>query len=141
MKKEKTTDPADWRKRTMSRIRKLVKQANPEIVEDVKWKVPSNPAGVFVWYKDGMITTGETYKSHLRLSLAKGPELKGQDPKGLINSYRAIIIHEGDRFDEGAFKNLIRAAVALNHKANNKTKSRTGGKRAQALIIRKRKRD
>lgn len=98
----------------MSRIRKLVKQADPKITEEVKYKTPSNPAGVFVWYCDGMISTGETYAKHLRLAFAKGPALKKEDPKGLINTYRAMILHEGDRVDEAAFKKLVRAAVALN---------------------------
>ncbi len=122
MKKAIRTEQSDWRSKTMSRIRKLIKQADGEIVEDVKWKAPSNPAGVFVWYKDGMITTGETYKSHLRLSFAKGPLLKDHDPKGLINTYRAIVIHEGDTIDEEAFKNLIRAAAAFNGKSKKKSK-------------------
>ncbi len=108
--------PADWRGDVMTQIRILIKQADPEIIEDVKWKTPSNPDGVLVWYKDGMITTGEIYKKHIRLAFAKGPALKDHDPKGLINSYRAIIIHEEDKINERAFKDLIRAAVALNSK-------------------------
>lgn len=106
--------PEDWRGDVMTQIRTLIKQADPEIVEDVKWKTPSNPNGVLVWYKEGMITTGEIYKKHIRLAFAKGPSLKKSDPKGLINTYRAIIIHEEDKIDEEAFKNLIRAAVELN---------------------------
>lgn len=98
----------------MSRIRTLIKQADPKAVEEIKWRKPSNPAGIPVWYHDGMICTGETYKNHLRLTFAKGSALK--DPKGLINSYRSMLIHEGDKINETAFKNLIRAAVALNRK-------------------------
>lgn len=105
---------SDWRVKTLSRIRTLIKQADSKIVEEVKYKTPSNPAGVFVWYRDGMICTGETYKKHLRLSFAKGPALKKKDSKGLINSYRAIIVHEGDKINEAAFKKLIRDAVAFN---------------------------
>ena len=108
--------PDDWRGKVMSRIRELIKLADPEIIEDVKWKTASNPNGVLVWYHDGMISTGEIYTKHLRLSLAKGQYLKDQDPKGLINSFRAIIIKEDDKIDETAFKNLIRAAVEFNQK-------------------------
>jgi hypothetical protein len=104
----------DWREKTMSRIRELIKQADPDIKEEIKYKTASNPAGVFVWYKDGMLTTGETYKQHLRLAFAKGPALKQKDSQGLINTYRAIIIREGDKLDEPAFKQLIQDAVALN---------------------------
>lgn len=104
----------------MSRIRALIKEADPEIVEEVKYITPSNPDGVFVWYHDGMISTGETYKQHLRLGFAKGPELKEFDPKGLINTYRAIVIHENDTLDEAAFKDLVRAAVMLNQERKRK---------------------
>jgi len=120
--KETKENKSDWREEVMNKIRKLIKEADPEIVEEVKWKIPSNPKGVFVWYRDGMITTGETYKKHLRLAFAKGPELKKQDPKSLINSYRAIIIHEEDELDESAFKNLVKAAVELNKKAKETKK-------------------
>lgn len=106
--------PSDWRGKVVTRIRTLIKQADPGIIEDVKWKTKSNPDGVLVWYRDGMISTGEIYTKHIRLSLAKGPALKAHDPKGLINTYRAIIIHEDDTIDETAFKNLIREAVKLN---------------------------
>jgi len=109
--------PSDWRGKRMSRIRELIKTADPEVIEDVKWKTPSNPDGVLVWYHDGMICTGETYKKHLRIAFAKGPALKEHDPKGLINTFRAIVIHEEDKFDEGAFKNLVKAAVMLNKKS------------------------
>src|ERR1700754_2775813 len=118
----KTKKSGDWRKTTMSRIRTLIKQADPHAVKKVKWKIPSNPAGVPVWYHDGMICTGETFKQHLRISFARGPHLK--DPKGLINTYRAIVIREGDKLNETAFKNLIREAVAFNvkHAAAKKSK-------------------
>lgn len=113
--------PADWRGAVLSRIRALIKQADPEAIEDVKWKTASNPAGVLVWYHDGMICTGEIYKQHLRLSLAKGQFLKDQDPTGLIDTFRAIIIREDDKIDEVAFKNLIRAAVTLNSQGKRKS--------------------
>jgi hypothetical protein len=102
----------DWRGKTLSHVRALIKQADPEAVEEWKWR------GVPVWSHDGMICTGETYKSAVKLTFAKGASLK--DPAGLFNSSlegntrRAIDIHEGDEIDEGAFKTLIRAAAALN---------------------------
>ncbi len=114
--------PDDWRGKTMSCIRALIREADSEIIEEVKWKTASNPDGVLVWYRDGMITTGETYKQHLRIAFAKGPELKKHDPKGLINSYRAIILKEDNALDEKAFKQLINEAVKLNHEGKKKKK-------------------
>ncbi len=108
----------DWRGEMLSRLCSLIKQADPEVVEEVKWRKPSNPAGVPVWYHEGIICTGETYKDHVRLTFAKGASLK--DPKSLFNAslegnaLRAIVIHEGDTVDDNAFKALIRAAVSLN---------------------------
>ena len=102
----------DWRGKTLSHVRALIKQADPEVVEEWKWR------GVPVWSHDGIICTGETYKSVVKLTFAKGASLG--DPKGLFNSSlegnvrRAIDIHEGDEIDEDAFKTLIHAAVALN---------------------------
>ena len=102
----------DWRGKTLSRVRALIKQADPKVVEEWKWR------GVPVWSHDGIICTGETYKSVVKLTFAKGASLK--DPSRLFNSSlegntrRAIDIHEGDDIDEGAFKTLIRAAAALN---------------------------
>jgi hypothetical protein len=102
----------DWRGKTLSHVRALIKQADPEVVEEWKWR------GVPVWSHDGMICTGETYKSVVKLTFAKGASLK--DPAGLFNSSlegnvrRAIDLHEGDEIDEDAFKTLIRAAAALN---------------------------
>jgi hypothetical protein len=112
---------ADWRGEKLAQIRALIKQADPDVIEEVKWKKPSNPDGIPVWSHDGMICTGETYKNHLRLTFAKGASLK--DPKGLFNTYRSIVIHEGDKINEAAFKDLISAAVELNHKDKNKPKS------------------
>jgi hypothetical protein len=103
---------ADWRGETLARIRRLVKQADPDVVEEWKWR------GVPVWSHDGMICTGETYKDYVKVTFAKGASLK--DPSGLFNSSldgntrRAIDFHEGDKINEKAFKALIRDAVALN---------------------------
>jgi hypothetical protein len=102
----------DWRGKTLSHVRALIQQADPEVVEEWKWR------GVPVWHHDGMICTGETYKSVVKLTFAKGASLK--DPSGLFNSSlegnvrRAIDFHEGDEIDEDAFRTLIRAAAALN---------------------------
>jgi len=107
----------DWRGETLSRMRKLIKQADRDVVEEVKWVKATNP-GVPTWSHDGIICTGETYKSVVKLTFAKGASLK--DPAKLFNSSlagntrRAIDIHEGVKVDAGAFKALIRAAVALN---------------------------
>jgi hypothetical protein len=102
----------DWRGETLARIRKLIKDADPDVVEDWKWR------GVPVWYHDGMLCTGETYKNIVKVTFAKGAAL--DDPSKLFNSSldgntrRAIDIHEGDKIDEKALKALIRAAIALN---------------------------
>ena len=102
----------DWRGNMLSRLRALVKEADPEVVEEWKWK------GVPVWSHDGLICTGETYKSVVKMTFAKGAALK--DPSGLFNSSldgntrRAIDFHEGDKIDEPALKTLVRAAVTLN---------------------------
>jgi hypothetical protein len=108
----------DWRGETLSRVRRLIKQADPDVAEELKWKKPSNPAGVPVWSHNGPICTGETYSSVVKLTFFKGAQLK--DPKRLFNSSlegnarRAIDLHQGDRIDETAFQALIREAVALN---------------------------
>jgi hypothetical protein len=102
----------DWRGKTLSHVRALIKKADPEVVEEWKWR------GVPVWSHDGIICTGETYKSVVKLTFAKGASLK--DPSGLFNSSlegntrRAIDLHEGDELNEAAFKTLIRAAATLN---------------------------
>jgi hypothetical protein len=109
----------DWRVEMLSRLRALMKQADPEVVEERKWKKPSNPVGVPVWSHGGIICTGETYKGAVKLTFAKGALL--DDPSGLFNSSlegnlrRAIDFHEGDKVNEKALKALIRAAVALNN--------------------------
>ena len=109
---------SDWRGETLTRIRMLIKQADPEVVEEVKWRKPSSPGGVPVWSHAGMICTGKTYKNVVKLTFARGASLA--DPSGLFNSSlegntrRAIDFHEGDKIDEKALQALIRAAVALN---------------------------
>jgi hypothetical protein len=119
MTKRKTeSNEDDWRGETLARIRRLIKEADPAVVEEVKWTKPSNPAGVPVWSHDGIICTGETYKSVVKVTFAYGAALP--DPSGLFNASlegstrRAIDIREGDEIDEKAFKALVRAAVALN---------------------------
>ena len=107
----------DWRGETLSRLRDLIKQADPDVVEEFKWRKATNP-GVPVWSHDGIICTGETYKSVVKLTFFKGASL--DDPAGLFNSSlegntrRAIDVHEGEEIDEQAFMDLIRAAVSLN---------------------------
>jgi hypothetical protein len=125
---EKIKELGDWRGKTLAKVREIIHEADPEVVEELKWRKPSNPAGVPVWSHDGIICTGETYKNHVRLTFAKGAAL--EDPSGLFNSSlegnvrRAIDIHEGDKVDEAALKDLIRAAVALNLKGKSKPKPR-----------------
>jgi hypothetical protein len=108
----------DWREQTLSRVRALIEEADPQVTEEAKWKKASRPEGVPVWSHDGMICTGETYRSAVKLTFAKGASL--EDPAGLFNSSlegklrRAIDIREGEAIDERAFKELIRAAVRLN---------------------------
>jgi hypothetical protein len=111
----------DWRGATLARARRLIKEAAPDVVEEVKWRKPSNAMlGVPVWSHAGIICTGETYKDKVKLTFAMGAALK--DPSRLFNAglegnvRRAIDLHEGDRFDEAAFTALVRAAVALNGK-------------------------
>jgi hypothetical protein len=109
---ERIRELDDWRGATLSRVRDLVKEADPDVVEEWKWR------GVPTWYHDGIICTGETYKAVVKLTFAKGASL--DDPSGLFNSSlegntrRAIDIHEGEEIDEQALKALVRAAVALN---------------------------
>ncbi len=108
----------DWRGEMISHLRSLIKQADPEVVEEVKWKKPTNPLGTAVWSHDGLICTGEIYKKVVKMTFSRGASL--DDPEGLFNSsleakvWRAIDFHEGDKVNEEALKALIRAAVALN---------------------------
>src|SRR3954454_1086430 len=109
---ERIEELADWRGELLARLRALIKEADPEVVEEWKWR------GVPVWYHDGMLCTGESYKSVVKMTFAKGASL--DDPAGLFNSSldgntrRAIDFHEGEKINEKAFKDLVRAAVALN---------------------------
>jgi len=114
--------PADWREQTLDRIRALILEADPGMIEERKWRKPSNRmAGIPVWSHDGIVCTGETYKNYVKMTFARGASLK--DPSGLFNSSlegnarRAIDVHEDDKLDEKALKALIRAAVALNKSA------------------------
>jgi len=115
---EKLKTLFDWRGAMLARLRRLIREADPDVVETVKWRKPSNPAGVPVWEHGGIICTGETYKDKVKLTFAKGASV--DDPSGLFNSSldggtrRAIDFHEGDDVDEKAFKALIREAIAVN---------------------------
>jgi hypothetical protein len=108
---QRISELADWRGKMLARLRALIRNADPDVVEEWKWNVP-------VWSHDGIICTGETYKKAVKLTFAKGAKVK--DPSGIFNSSlegntrRAIDFHEGDKIDEKAFKTLIRAAVSLN---------------------------
>jgi hypothetical protein len=112
------SNPPDWRAETLERMRRLISEADPDAVETVKWKKPTNPAGVSVWEHAGLICTGETYKHYVKLTFARGAAL--DDPAGLFNSgfggntRRAIDIREGDEVDGDAFKALVREAVEQN---------------------------
>ena len=122
---EKIKELGDWRGKMLAKVRDIVHKADPEIVEEWKWAKPTSP-GTPVWSHGGIVCTGETYKNAVKMTFAKGAALK--DPAGLFNSSldgnvrRAIDIHEGDKIDEAALKDLIRAAVALNLKGKNKPK-------------------
>jgi hypothetical protein len=111
-------DLGGWRGATLAHLRALIKRADPAVVEEVKWKKPSNPGGVPVWSHDGMLCTGEVYKEHVKVTFARGAAL--DDPGGLFNASlggnlrRAIDVHEGETVDDAAFESLVRAAVALN---------------------------
>jgi hypothetical protein len=113
---ERISELRDWRGKTLARIRQLIKEADPEIVEEIKWRKPSNPDGVPVWSHDGGICTGETYKDHMKFTFFKGASI--EDPFHLFTQpgtmRRAIDLHEGDAIKASAFKNLVREAVALN---------------------------
>ena len=126
----KIKELGDWRGKTLAKVRAIIHAADPEIVEEWKWM------GTPVWSHAGLVCTGETYKNHVKMTFAKGAALK--DPAGLFNSSlegnvrRAIDIHEGDKLDEAALKDLIRAAVALNLEGKSKPKPRrAGSKRAE----------
>jgi len=108
----------DWRGPVLGRMRQLIREADPDVVEEIKWRKPSNPGGVPTWSHGGIICTGETYKGKVKLTFAKGAKL--DDPKRLFNgslnggTMRAIDIGEGHEIDEDGFKELVKAAIALN---------------------------
>ena len=114
----KIAELADWRGEVLARIQKLIREADPEMSEAIKWRKPSNPSGVPVWEHDGILCTGETYRDKVKLTFAQGASI--DDPSKLFNSSldagtrRAIDIREGKEPDAEAFKNLIRAAAAVN---------------------------
>jgi hypothetical protein len=124
---EKIKELGDWRGKTLAKVREIIHEADPEIVEEWKWAKMSSP-GTPVFSHGGIVCTGETYKNVVKMTFAKGATLK--DPSCLFNSSldgnvrRAIDIHEGDKVDEAALKDLIRAAVALNLKGKSKPKPR-----------------
>ena len=124
---ERIKELGDWRGKTLAKVRAIIHQADPEIVEERKWVKPTSP-GTPVFSHGGIVCTGETYKNVVKITFAKGAAL--EDPSGLFNSSlegnvrRAIDIHEGDKVDEAALKDLIRAAVALNLKGKSKPKPR-----------------
>ena len=123
----KIKELGDWRGKTLAKVRDIIHAADPEIVEEWKWAKAASP-GVPVWSHGGIVCTGETYKNAVKMTFAKGAALK--DPAGLFNSSlegnvrRAIDIHEGEKINESALKELIRAAVALNLDSKNKGKSK-----------------
>src|SRR4051812_35228765 len=122
---QKIKELKDWRGKTLAKVREIIHAADPEIVEEWKWAKASSP-GIPVWSHGGIVCTGETYKDKVKMTFAKGAALK--DPEGLFNSSlegnvrRAVDIHEGEKINEAALKELIRAAVALNLKGKRKTK-------------------
>lgn len=120
---ERIRSLGDWRAGTLAGIRRMIHEADPDVVEEVKWRKPSNPMGVPVWSHDGIVCTGESYKDKVKLTFTKGASLP--DPAGLFNSSlegnvrRAIDIREGETLDAEAFKALIQAAVAENHRSDS----------------------
>ena len=121
---ERIAQLGDWRGAVLGKLRALIKEADPAVVEEIKWRKPSSPAGVPVWSHDGMICTGETYKDKVKLTFARGAAL--EDPTGLFNASleggtrRAIDVGEGAAIDANAFKALVREAVALNQAKTRK---------------------
>jgi len=125
----------DWRGKTLAKVRQIIHQADPEIVEEWKWVKPTSP-GTPVFSHGGIVCTGEAYKNVVKMTFPKGARL--QDPSGLFNSSlegharRAIDIHQGDKLDEAGLKHLIRAAVALNLQAKSKPKPKSKSRRASS---------
>src|ERR1700756_971367 len=130
---EKAQELGDWRGKTLAKVRKIVHEADPEIIEERKWAKSASP-GIPVWSHGGIVCTGETYKNVVKMTFAKGAALK--EPSRLFNSSlegnvrRAIDIHEGDNINEGALKDLIRAEVAINPKGKSKAKPKPKPRRA-----------
>ena len=130
---KKIKELGDWRGKTLAKVREIIHAADPEIVEEWKWVKPTNP-GTPVWSHGGIVCTGETYKDHVKMTFAKGAAI--EDPAGLFNSSlegnarRAIDIHEGDKVDAAALKDLIRAAVALNLEGKSQPKPRRASSQA-----------
>ena len=133
---EKIKELGDWRGKMLAKVRGIIHEADPEIVEERKWVKPTS-SGTPVFSHNGIVCTGETHKNVVKLTFAKGAAVK--DPKGLFNSSlegnvrRAIDIHEGDNIDDAALKDLIRAAVALNLKGKNKVKPKPKPRRKSPL--------
>jgi hypothetical protein len=133
---EKIKQLGDWRGKTLAKVREIIHAADPEIVEEWKWAKATSP-GTPVFSHGGIVCTGETYKNAVKMTFAKGAALR--DPSGLFNSSlegnvrRAIDIHEGDKLDEAALKDLIRAAVALNVNLKNKGKTKPNPRRARKI--------
>jgi hypothetical protein len=125
----------DWRGETLGRLRQLIREADPDVVEEIKWRKPSNPGGVPTWSHAGIVCTGETYKGKVKLTFARGAALP--DPAGLFNAslnggtMRAIDVGEGETVDADAFKALVRAAVALN--AARLSRSQTHGRQEDRM--------
>src|SRR3954451_8271570 len=123
----------DWQGETLSKMRDLIQEADPDVVEELKWKKAATPSGVPVWSHDGIICTGESYKAAVKLTFAKGASLP--DPKKLFNSSlegntrRAIDIHEGEQVDARAFKALVKAAIALNRAGKAKPPAKKAAKK------------
>ena len=133
----KVKEPGDWRVETLAKVREIIFAADPEIVEERKWAKATTPGGVPVFSHGGIVCTGETYKNVVKLTFAKGAALK--DPARLFNSSlegnirRAIDIHEGEKINEPALKDLIRAAVALNVAGKTKAKPKSGARKQGQL--------
>jgi hypothetical protein len=131
---KRIADLGDWRGKILSRMRKLIKEADPDVVEEWKWVKPTKP-GTPVWSHDGIICTGESYKNAVKLTFAKGASL--EDPARLFNSSlagntrRAIDIHEGETVDESAFKALVREAVAVNSSARSKRSKKQSSRQSR----------
>lgn len=119
---ERIAELGDWRGATLARVRRIIHDADPAVVEEMKWKKPTNPLGTPAWSHDGMICTGETYKDHVKFTFARGASIK--DPEGVFTQMgtqrRAIDLYEGDEINESALEEIVRAAVKLNSEAKKR---------------------